>query len=137
MEGVFATNAPAGLHLFGWVNEDGTVVGPEIPGLLSWLVSATRKAPITGLGAVPEADWPPVNHVFQAFHAMVAIGFGLLALVLVALVQLWRGKLFETRWLLWLVRLRGARTAAREPARLDDRRARAPAVDRLRAHAHQ
>lgn len=103
MEGVFATNAPAGLHLFGWVNEkDGTVVGPEIPGLLSWLVSGDTKAPITGLGAVPEVDWPPVNRVFQAFHAMVAIGFGLLALVLVALVQLWRGKLFETRWLLWL-----------------------------------
>ena len=103
MEGVFAANAPAGLHLFGWVNEkEGTVVGPEIPGLLSWLVSGDAKAPITGLGAVPEADWPPVNRVFQAFHAMVAIGFGLLALVLVALVQLWRGKLFETRWLLWL-----------------------------------
>jgi cytochrome bd ubiquinol oxidase subunit I len=103
MEGVFTPNAPAGLHLFGWVNEkDGTVVGPEIPGLLSWLVSGDADAPITGLHAVPETDWPPVNRVFQAFHAMVAIGFAMLALVLAALVQLWRGKLFETRWLLWL-----------------------------------
>lgn len=103
MEGVFPTSAPAGLHLFGWVDTEARRVhGPEIPGMLSWLVHFDATAPIVGLDAIPREDWPPVQRVFQAFHLMVALGFALLALALTALFLLWRGTLFSTRWLLRL-----------------------------------
>jgi cytochrome d ubiquinol oxidase subunit I len=103
MEGVFAKSAPAGLHLFGWVDESaGRVVGPQIPGMLSWLVSGDASTPITGLSSFPQDDWPPVQRVFQAFHLMVAVGCALFALVVLGLFYAWRGTLFETRWLLWL-----------------------------------
>jgi cytochrome d ubiquinol oxidase subunit I len=102
MEGVFSASAPAGLHLFGWVDEGAqTVIGPEIPGMLSWLVSGDASTPIRGLQSFPRDEWPPVQRVFQAFHLMVAIGFALLGLVAVAWLQLWRGRLFGERWLLW------------------------------------
>lgn len=103
MEGVFPEEAPAGLHLFGWVDSDARrVYGPEIPGLLSWLVHFDADAPIIGLDAIPRQDWPPVQRVFQAFHLMVALGGGLLLLAMTAAFLLWRGTLFSTRWLLWI-----------------------------------
>jgi cytochrome d ubiquinol oxidase subunit I len=43
-----------------------------------------------------------VQRTFQSFHIMVAIGFGLIGLTLLGLFFLWRGTLFQTRWLLWL-----------------------------------
>jgi cytochrome d ubiquinol oxidase subunit I len=103
MEAVFPASGPAGLHLFGWVDEQARrTYGPEIPGMLSWLVHFDTRAPVTGLEAFPRQDWPPVNRVFQAFHLMVALGVALLALALVGAFFLWRGTLFTTRWLLWL-----------------------------------
>ena len=59
--------------------------------------------PVTGLRAFPPADRPPVQVVFQSYHAMVAIGLTLILLSWLGLV-LWRtGRLFRTRWLLWLL----------------------------------
>ena len=69
---------------------------------------------------------------------MVAIGMALIGLSLArARPAAWRGLLFRTRWLLWVFVFCGARAADRQPARLDRRRGRAPAVDRLRADAHR
>jgi cytochrome d ubiquinol oxidase subunit I len=103
MEGVYETGEPAGLHLFGWVDEDDQkVYGPEIPGMLSWLMYRDTDAPVTGLQAIPEDEWPPVQRTFQSFHIMVAIGFATFGLTLLALFFLWRRTLFQKRWLLWL-----------------------------------
>ena len=102
MEGVYPASAPAGLHLFGWVDESRhTVIGPEIPGMLSWLVYFDRQRNITGLDAFKPEDRPPANRVFQAFHIMVAIGFASFALTVLSLIWWARGKLWTARWLLW------------------------------------
>jgi cytochrome d ubiquinol oxidase subunit I len=103
-EGHFET-APAPQYLFGWVDEKGERVrfGVAIPGLLSYLLHGDAKTPVTGLRDFPPEDRPPVNFVFQTYHAMVAIGFALIGLALMAAVQLWRGKLFSQRWLLGLL----------------------------------
>lgn len=101
MEGHFAASAPAGMYLFGWVNEaERRVTGVSIPGALSFLVHGDATAPLTGLTAFPAGDRPPVNPVFQAFHAMVGIGTALIGLSLLGAFLWWRGTLFETRWLL-------------------------------------
>ena len=103
-EGHYEASAPAALSLFGWVNEKEERVefGIALPGMLSWLVHFDRSRPITGLRAFKPEDRPPVNIVFQTYHAMVGIGMALIGLSLLGGFLWWRGLLFETRWLLWV-----------------------------------
>ncbi len=101
MEGHYPTDR-ADLAILGWVDEEsGTVVGPKIPGGLSFLVHGDFDAPVTGLSEFTPDDRPPVQAVFQFFHFMVAIGMALLGLAWFGLFAWWRGFLFRTRWLLW------------------------------------
>jgi cytochrome d ubiquinol oxidase subunit I len=102
MEGVYPASQPAGLHMFGWVDPSAhAVYGPEMPGMLSWLVYLDTRHPVTGLDAFAPEDRPPVNRVFQAFHIMVGIGFASFTLTILGLVWWARGKLWSARWLLW------------------------------------
>ena len=96
---------PAPLYLFGWVNEESQKVrfGVAIPKLLSYLVYEDWNKPVRGLNEFPPADRPPVNVVFQTYHAMVLIGIGLIALALLSVVQWIRGKLFTQRWILGIL----------------------------------
>jgi len=102
-EGHFDADAPADLYLFGWVdNEKQEVLGLKIPGGLSFLLEYNFNAPVKGLNAFPEDERPgQVNAVFQFYHIMVSIGMTLIGLTLLASFLLWRGKLFDKRWLLW------------------------------------
>jgi cytochrome d ubiquinol oxidase subunit I len=104
MEGHFEKSAPADLYLLGWVDkEKQKVTGIGIPGGLSFLVHQDFKAPITGLNSFPVEDRPSqINAVFQFYHIMIAIGMALIGLSLFACFMWWRGKLFETKWLLWI-----------------------------------
>jgi cytochrome d ubiquinol oxidase subunit I len=100
-EGHYATG-PADLTLFGWIDEKSErAVGPALPGMLSVLVHGDASAPVTGLRAFPPEDRPPVQPVFQAYHLMVGIGMGLIALAALGLFFQWRGTLASKRWLLW------------------------------------
>ena len=104
MEGHFEKSAPADLYLVGWVDKEKQIVtGIGIPGGLSFLVHQDFKAPITGLNSFPVEDRPSqINAVFQFYHIMIAIGMMLIGLTLYASFLWWRGKLFETKWILWI-----------------------------------
>lgn len=103
MEGHFPASAPADLHLFGWVDESREeVLGPRLPGMLSWLIHGEAAAPVTGLAAIPPADRPPVQPTFQAFHLMVAVGMALIGLSGLGALFWFQGSLFRRRWLLRL-----------------------------------
>jgi cytochrome d ubiquinol oxidase subunit I len=103
MEGHFPASAPAGMYIFGWVNEaEQRTTGIGLPGMLSFLLHGDASKPVTGLAAFPREDGPPVNPVFQAFHAMVGVGMALIGLALLGALLWWRGTLFEARWLLWI-----------------------------------
>jgi cytochrome d ubiquinol oxidase subunit I len=103
LEGHYPASAPAGLYLFGWVDEENEqVTGLKIPGLLSFMVYFDSEKPIQGLDAFPPGDRPPVNLVFQSYHLMVAIGMVLILLSLLGMFTWWRDTLFEKRWLLWI-----------------------------------
>lgn len=101
MEGHFQTG-PADLYLFGWVDKQNEVThGVKIPNGLSYMIHYDTADPVTGLDQYPVEDRPgQVNAVFQFYHIMVAIGMFLIALTLYASFLLWRGKLYDKRWLL-------------------------------------
>lgn len=101
-EAHYDSNKVADLYLFGWVNEKNQKVnfGIAIPKFLSFLVHGNFETPVTGLNNFKKDDLPPVNIVFQTYHLMVAIGILLICLSLLGLFYLWRGSLFEKKWLL-------------------------------------
>ena len=101
LEGHYPANEPAGLYLFGWVNEEKKeTYGIQIPGMLSFLVYWGFDEPVTGLEAFPEDERPPVNIVFQSYHIMVAIGFLLIFLSFLGIFALWKGFLMKSALLL-------------------------------------
>lgn len=103
-EAHFDSNKVADMYLFGWVDEKNQKVnfGIAIPKFLSFLIHNDFETPVKGLNAFKKDEIPPVNFVFQTYHLMVAIGFSLIGLSLLGLFYLWRGTLFEKRWLLRL-----------------------------------
>ena len=125
MEGLFETQRSAPLTVAGVVDmEKQETLGVKIPGLLSFLVHSNFNEPVKGLLDLPDdeflqarhpgatgeelreirkAYWPNVPVVFQLFHFMVGIGFGLLGIVVLGCVFWWRGWLFRTDW--WVSRV--------------------------------
>ncbi len=102
-EGLYETRADAGLTIFGWVDEaEQRVSGPEIPGLLSLMVGGSRATVVKGLNEVPVADRPPVQAVFQLYHAMVGLGMLLILMAWAGAILAWRGTLFRSPLLLKL-----------------------------------
>ena len=102
-EGHFENDGqPAGLYLFGIPNvEERKVTGVQIPYLLTFLVHRNLEDGVVGLNQFPEDQWPMVTIPFLAFHIMVGLGIFMLGICGLALFLLWRGKLWQTRWLLW------------------------------------
>jgi cytochrome bd ubiquinol oxidase subunit I len=74
-----------------------------MPGMLSWLAHGDVAKPVTGLNDIPRNERPPVNFTFQLFHLMVAVGFSMIALALWTAWAWWRGRLENSRLLLWLL----------------------------------
>lgn len=103
-EAHFDSNKVADMYLFGWVNEKNQKVNFSIaiPKFLTFLIHNDFETPVKGLNAFKKDEIPPVNFVFQTYHLMIAIGFTLIGLSLLGLFYIWRGSLFEKRWLLRL-----------------------------------
>jgi cytochrome bd ubiquinol oxidase subunit I len=98
-EGHYKT-APGDLYLFGWTTpSEGKTVGVAIPNMLSFLIYGDTKKDVKGLEEFGK-DIPPVNLVFQTYHAMVGMGMTLIGLSLAGVFLWWRKKLWETRWFL-------------------------------------
>jgi cytochrome d ubiquinol oxidase subunit I len=102
-EGHFTTG-PADLSLVGIPNEEeGTVdLNLSIPGGLSFMVHEDFDEPVLGLDAFRPEHRPPVKIPYFTYHAMIGLGIFFIALTLFSCFLLWRGTLFETRWLLWV-----------------------------------
>ena len=103
-EGLYETTSNAPLVLLGWPDEkNGKVVGISAPGMLSFLTHNDFHTPVIGLNEFKPEDRPPVTPSFLFFHAMVGIGFTLIAVAALGFLYFRKGTLHERRWLLWIL----------------------------------
>jgi cytochrome d ubiquinol oxidase subunit I len=107
MEAHFETGTRAPLRIGGIPDEDSQSVSLsiDIPGGLSFLAHDDFDAEVIGLDQYPREEWPPVAIVHFAFQAMVGIGTLLMGLGILSLWMMRRGRLFDSRWLLWALAL--------------------------------
>lgn len=103
-EALFETEQSAGLYLFGVPNvrEQRVDFGIKVPGMLSFLLHEDFNKPVIGLDQFAEHDRPPIQIPFQMYHLMVGLGMYFIGITLLGCFLLWRGTLFEKRWLLWI-----------------------------------
>jgi cytochrome d ubiquinol oxidase subunit I len=74
--------------------------------MLSFLTWRRWNARVHGLDEFPQSDWPQnIPLLYYAYHIMVGLGTIFIAVMVVAAFLLWRGKLFESRWMLWILML--------------------------------
>jgi cytochrome bd ubiquinol oxidase subunit I len=104
MEGLFNSKTGAGMVIMGQPDyTNSTMDNPIVVGdALSFLIYGTTKAEVVGLDQFPKDQWPTtLPLLFYAYHIMVGLGTYFLLLMGLAAFQLWRGKLADTKWLLW------------------------------------
>jgi cytochrome d ubiquinol oxidase subunit I len=98
------TTGRGDLSVFGLPDEAAQTIrgNVAIPGGLSFLLHDDFSTPVLGLDRVRPEDRPPVLVPFLSYRMMVGLGLGFIALTLLASFLRWRGRLFTTRWLLWV-----------------------------------
>jgi cytochrome bd ubiquinol oxidase subunit I len=107
MEGLFQSQSGAPLVIVGQPNAHGKIDNPiEVPKMLSVLTYRRWNANIRGLDAFPKRDWPGnIPLLYYSYHIMVGLGTFFVAVMVVALLLLLRGRLFHARWMLWILML--------------------------------
>jgi cytochrome d ubiquinol oxidase subunit I len=108
MEGLFESHEGAPLAILGQPDvEQRKLDNPlEIPRMLSFLTYQNWSANIRGLSDFPQDLWPDrIEMLYYSYHVMVGLGTIFIAVMGLAALLLWRGKLFVSRWILWLLML--------------------------------
>ncbi|HVN21864.1 MAG TPA: cytochrome ubiquinol oxidase subunit I [Dongiaceae bacterium] len=108
MEALFQTQPGAPIVLIGQPNvQEHKIDNPiEVPKALSFLTYRRWKAEVKGLDAFAQDQWPTnIELLYFSYHIMVGLGTIFIAIAVVAAFLLWRGKLFTSRWMLWILLL--------------------------------
>ncbi len=106
MEGIFHTQREAPIIFVGQPNmEKKRLDNPlYMPGILSFLTYRRFTAEVKGMDAFKPDQLPDnVPLLYYAYHIMVGLGTLFITLLLIAVYMLWRGSLFRSRWMLWLL----------------------------------
>jgi|SRR5690242_723511 len=108
MEGLFQTTEGAGLALIGQPDTDHMRLDNPliIPGALSFLTYRRWGAQVKGLDAFPREVWPDnIPLLYYCYHIMVGLGTLFVAVMVLAMIQMARGKLDDSRWVHWILML--------------------------------
>jgi cytochrome d ubiquinol oxidase subunit I len=106
MEALFESGPGAPLVIIGQPNVPARKIDNPIlvPKALSFLTYRRWEAEVKGLDAFPVSDWPDsIPLLYFSYHIMVGLGTIFIAIMVIAVLLLWRGKLFEARWMLWIL----------------------------------
>jgi cytochrome d ubiquinol oxidase subunit I len=108
MEGLFTTQSGAPLAIIGQPDVQGRKLDNPIviPSMLSFLTYRRWTAKVRGLDAFPEDQWPDtIALLYYSYHVMVGLGTIFIAVMVVAALLLWRRKLYDSQWMLWILML--------------------------------
>ena len=108
MEALFEGGPGAPLIIVGQPNvPERKIDNPLVfPKMLSFLTYRAWEAEVRGLNAFPQDTWPDnIPLLYYSYHIMVGLGTVFIAVMLVAVLLLWRGKLFDAHWMLWILLL--------------------------------
>jgi cytochrome d ubiquinol oxidase subunit I len=108
MEGLFQTQSGAPLAIIGQPDlEKHRLDNPLIvPNALSFLTYQRWHAELRGLDSFPKDLWPDnIPLLYYSYHIMVGLGTIFTGVMALAAFNLWRGALYQSRRLLWLLML--------------------------------
>ena len=108
MEGLFQSQPGAPLLIVGQPNDQQRKIDNplEVPKMLSMLTYRRWNAHVQGLDAFPKDNWPGnIPLLYYSYHIMVGLGTIFIAVMVVAVLLLWRRRLFDSRWMLWILML--------------------------------
>jgi cytochrome d ubiquinol oxidase subunit I len=106
MEGLFETQEGAPLVILGQPDvQHRRLDNPlEVPKMLSFLTYQKWTANVKGLDSFPQDQWPDrIALLYYSYHVMVGLGTIFIAVMILAVFLLLRGKLYESPWMLWLL----------------------------------
>ncbi|MGI3778292.1 MAG: cytochrome ubiquinol oxidase subunit I [Janthinobacterium lividum] len=103
MEGSWHAERRAPELLFGVPDMKDGVTRHQIaiPWLGSLILTHSLDGEVPGLDQFPPENRPNAGIIFYTFRAMVGLGMLMLLVGAVAALQRWRGRLYDTRLLLW------------------------------------
>jgi cytochrome bd ubiquinol oxidase subunit I len=108
MEGLFESETGAAIVLIGQPDTDRQRLDNPIyvPGVLSFLTHRRWGAEVKGLNEFPRDRWPDnIPLLYYCYHIMVGLGTIFMAIMIAAGFLLWRKKVFDARWMLWILML--------------------------------
>ncbi|HZQ23224.1 MAG TPA: cytochrome ubiquinol oxidase subunit I [Terriglobales bacterium] len=108
MESLFHSGPGAPLVIIGQPNVDNKTIDNPIlvPKMLSFLTYRRWNAHMQGLDVFPQDAWPEnIPLLYYSYHIMVGLGTLFIAIMVLSVFLMWRGKLFAARWMLWVLLL--------------------------------
>ena len=108
MEGLFKTEKGAPIVILGQPDaEHQRIDNPLVVNdALSFLIYGTTTAEVKGLNEFPKEDWPTnIPLLYFSYHVMAGLGTIFVGVMVGAAFLLWRGRLYGTRWMLWILML--------------------------------
>ncbi|MBS1839504.1 MAG: cytochrome ubiquinol oxidase subunit I [Acidobacteria bacterium] len=106
MEGLFETQTGAPLAILGQPDvQRRKLDNPlQVPRMLSFLTYRQWSANVKGLEDFPQELWPDrIALLYYSYHVMVGLGTIFIAVTVVAAFLLWRRRLYQSNWMLWLL----------------------------------
>ena len=108
MEGLFKSEKGAPIVILGQPDEEHQRMdNPLIMNrALSFLIYGTSTAEVPGLNQFPKDVWPTnIPLLYYSYHIMAGLGTIFGVVMVVAALLLWRKRLYESRWMLWILLL--------------------------------
>jgi cytochrome d ubiquinol oxidase subunit I len=108
MEGLFHTQKGAPIALVGQPDMDNQRLDNPllIPRTLSFLTYRRWMSEVKGLDAFLPSDWPDnIPLLYYSYHVMVGLGTIFIAIMLICAWKLWKGTLYASRGMLWVLML--------------------------------
>ena len=108
MEGLFDTEEGAPLAIIGQPDMERQALDNPIviPRLLSFLTYKRWNVEVKGLNEFPRSEWPDnIPLLYYSYRIMVGLGTFFILILCGAAFLWWRGRLFRSRWMLWILML--------------------------------